>query len=139
MTSSCACGSVQVTIKQKPDFIYDCNCSLCQKVGGAWGYFAPEDVTTKGSTIAFSRTDKSAPIVEIHSCELCAATTHFVLTDVYRAEHPNSDQIGVNMRLFDPELLHGVEVHYPDGRAWSGEGPFGFRREAMTLSLDTPW
>lgn len=139
MTSTCACGGVEVTIDKKPDFIYDCNCSLCRKSGGAWGYFTSSLVSAVGTTAPFSRTDKLAPIVEIHSCPICSATTHFTLTDTYKSKHPNVDQVGVNMRLFDPEELAGIDVHYPNGKDWSGEGPFGFRREAMTISADSPW
>lgn len=139
MTNTCACGNVTVTIKRKPDYVFDCDCNLCRKSGAAWGYFAPEEVEAKGRTMAYSRNDKSIPIVAIHSCTECGSTTHFSLTDTYKAENPNIDQIGVNMRLFDHHQLSGVEIQFPNGSAWSGEGPFGFRRESMTLSSDTPW
>ncbi|MEM9668050.1 MAG: aldehyde-activating protein [Pseudomonadota bacterium] len=139
MTNTCACGSVTVTIKKKPDYIYDCDCNLCRKSGAAWGYFASDEVNADGRTIAFARRDKSIPIVEIHSCAICGSTTHFTLTDTYQTENPDVDQVGVNMRLFDPDQLDGVQIQYPNGSAWSGEGPFGFRREPVTLSSDTPW
>jgi len=139
MTNTCACGSVTVTVKRKPDFINDCDCNLCRKSGAAWGYFAADDVEADGRTIAFARKDKAVPIVEIHSCAVCGSTTHFTLTDAYQAEHPDVDQVGVNMRLFDADQLDGVQVQYPNGSAWSGEGPFEFRREPMTLSSENPW
>ena len=139
MTNTCACGSVRITITQKPDFIYDCDCTLCRKSGAAWGYFAPDEVNADGQTIAFARNDKETPIVEIHSCAVCGSTTHFALTDAHRAKNPDVDQVGVNMRLFDADQLDGVEVQYPNGSAWSGEGPFGFRRKSVTLSSENPW
>jgi hypothetical protein len=139
MTSTCACGAVEITIGKPPEYIYDCNCSLCRKTGAAWGYFAPAEVTSVGETIPFIRKDKLQPIVAIHSCAQCATTTHFVLTDSYKAQHPGIDQIGVNMRLFDPETLVGITVHYPNGKDWSGEGPFGFRRKALKISAKSPW
>ena len=43
------------------------------------------------------------------------------------------------MRLFDPEALTGIEIHYPDGKAWSGEGPFGFRKPSLVIGPETPW
>ena len=139
MTSTCICGAVSVTIDKKPEFIYDCDCSLCRKSGGAWGYFASSAVTTTGTTVPFVRKDKAAPIVEIHSCESCGATTHFELTQSYQSENPSFDQVGVNMRLFSPDELEGVDVYYPNGKDWSGEGAFGFRREQMKISRDLPW
>ncbi|MEL7128497.1 MAG: aldehyde-activating protein [Pseudomonadota bacterium] len=139
MTSTCACGTIEISIKKTPDFIFDCNCSLCRKVGAAWGYFKSADVSVLGHTASYSRVDTSTPIVEIHSCKVCSATTHFVLTDAYQAKFPDIDQVGVNMRLFDPEALVGVDVQYPNGKDWSGDGPFGFRRNAMTISDEHPW
>jgi hypothetical protein len=139
MTGTCLCGAVRVTIDARPEFINDCNCSLCRKAGAAWGYFPSASVTTAGSTLAFSRTDKTAPAVAVHSCSTCAATTHFVLTEAFRAGHPDVDVVGVNMRLFDPTELDGVELRFPNGRDWAGEGPYDFRRPAMTIGASSPW
>ncbi|MCA8899646.1 MAG: GFA family protein [Hyphomonas sp.] len=139
MTGTCLCGAVSVTIDAKPDFIHDCNCSLCRKSGGAWGYFPPAAVTTTGGTRAYARTDKSAPAVEVHTCETCATTTHWVRTEAFKAQYGMNDLVGVNMRLFDPDALTGVEVRFPDGKGWTGEGEFGFRRTALTLSETVRW
>ena len=128
-----------MTVKRKPDYIYDCDCNLCRKSGAAWGYFTADEVTSEGPTIAFARKDKTDPIVEIHSCAVCGSTTHFTLTETYQAEHPGVDQVGVNMRLFDANQLDGVEIQYPNGSEWSGDGPFGFRRNPQTLSSKNPW
>lgn len=139
MTANCLCGAVSVTIDAKPDFINDCNCSLCRKVGGAWGYFPSSAVTTTGSTVAFVRRDKHPPGVEIHACQTCATTTHWVLTTSFKEQNRTADQMGVNMRLFDPDELKGVEVRFPNGKDWPGQGDFGYRRAAMTISDSTPW
>lgn len=139
MTCTCICGAVSVTIETKPEFIYDCNCSLCRKSGGAWGYFTSSAVMVKGVTAPFVRKDKLVPMVEVHSCEQCGATTHFVLTQSYQIKSPSADQVGVNMRLFAPDVLEGINVHYPNGNEWSGEGAFDFRRKKMKISEDLPW
>ncbi|MEM7687462.1 MAG: aldehyde-activating protein [Pseudomonadota bacterium] len=139
MTGHCAYGAVSVTITNKPAFINDCNCSLCRKVGAAWGYFPSSDVSAKGHTSCFSRSDKGEPAVAVHSCAACGTTTHFGLTDSFKDRHPEADQMGVNMRLFDPERLADVEVRYPDGRAWSGEGDYAFRSEPKIIGQTTFW
>jgi hypothetical protein len=38
--------------------------------------------------------------------------------------------MGANMRLFDSEELTGISLHFPDGKAWSGQGEFGMRRDS---------
>jgi hypothetical protein len=139
MTANCLCGAVSVTIEAKPEFIHDCNCSLCRKAGAAWGYFNSTSATITGETASFIRRDKKTPGAEVHSCKICAATTHFVLTKSFREQNESADLVGVNMRLFDPEELKGVEVRFPNGRDWPGEGPFGYRRTAMTISDRLRW
>lgn len=139
MTANCLCGSVSVTIDAKPDFIFDCNCSLCRKTGSAWGYFKPEAVTTDGETVGYARSDKTLAAVDVHSCRSCGATTHWVRTDAFKDTHKVNDMVGVNMRLFDPDLLDGVPVQFPDGKTWTGEGAFGFRRDGFTIGHDARW
>ncbi len=133
---SCHCGRVSVQTEKRPDFIHECNCTLCQKTGATWGYFGPEQVAIKGHTISYSRTDKPEAGVSIHFCPHCGSTTHFELTDAAIAKFGNT-MLGVNMRLADESDLQGVELRYPDGRAWSGEGEFGYVREPRTLGQRT--
>jgi hypothetical protein len=139
MTGACLCGAVRVTIDTTPDFVNDCNCTLCRKVGAAWSYFGSASVAVHGETAGFVRADKPNAGVAVQSCATCGATTHFVLTEDFRRQHPTADVVGVNMRLFDPDALAGVEVRFPDGKAWSGEGPYGFRRAPLKLDADTRW
>lgn len=139
MTGTCLCGAVSVTLQARPDFIHDCNCSLCRKSGAGWGYFPSAVVTTGGRTLSFARTDKNPPGVEVHSCASCGATTHFVLTEMFQKQNEAADLVGVNMRLFEPDQLNGIEVRFPNGKDWAGEGAFGYRREAVTISETSNW
>ncbi|MEM9839196.1 MAG: aldehyde-activating protein [Pseudomonadota bacterium] len=139
MTGECSCGSVRVTIDQPPAYINQCNCSLCDRAGAAWGYFATASVEVVGTTRSFERDDRLRPSVAVHQCEECGDTTHFALTDTFKAENPSADQMGVNMKLFRDDDLLGIEVRFPDGRGWSGDGPFGHFREAVVISGEPPW
>jgi len=139
MTGNCLCGAVSVTIQERPDFIHDCNCSMCRKSGGAWGYFSPATVTVTGDTISYLRNDKDNAAAEVHTCRTCGTTTHWALSDAFRAQNESADIMGVNMKIFDPHALAGVEVRFPDGKAWAGSGPFEYRRDAMTISAALPW
>ena len=139
MTGTCICGDVTVAIDHAPAFVNDCDCSLCRRTGAAWGYFTSASVITQGETTAFVRQDTPDAAVELHACPRCAVTTHFVLTESYRAAHPEADQVGVNMKLFDPAELAGVERRFPDGRNWDGESAYGFRRESVTMTEEAAW
>ncbi|MBO9575875.1 MAG: aldehyde-activating protein [Sphingobium sp.] len=132
LTLSCQCGQVRVQIEQRPDHINACNCLLCSKSGAYWAYFHPSQVQVEGATTGYCRDDKDDPSAELHFCPKCGATTHFTLTPSAVARFGNG-MMGVNMRLADEGDLAGLELRYPDGRAWSGEGDFTYVREALIL------
>ena len=132
MTLDCLCGRVRIRLDKKPDHINECNCTLCSKTGARWAYFHPSEVSVEGGTRGYSRGDKEDPAAEIQFCETCGATTHFILTESAVARFGNS-MMGVNMWLAAEHDLAGLELRYPDGRAWSGDGPFSYLREARLL------
>lgn len=129
---SCQCGGVRISVASLPGFLHDCNCTLCSKTGAIWAYHHPGEVSVTGATSGYQRRDKAEPGVEIRFCPTCGTTTHFVLTAASIAVHGDV-QLGVNMRLADECDLPGVELRFPDGRAWSGSGAFGYVREPRIL------
>jgi hypothetical protein len=80
----------------------------------------------------WTRTDKPDPAADVRFCPACGTTTHFILTEAAAARFGNT-VMGVNMRLADERDLAGIELRYPDGRAWSGDGEFGYVREARVI------
>jgi hypothetical protein len=129
---SCHCGEVQVTTEKRPDFIHECNCSICSKSGAQWGYFHPSEVAVEGSPGTYRRADKDEPGAQFHFCPNCGSATHFTLTEDAVAKFGNT-VMGVNMRLADERDLAGIELRYPDGRGWAGEGEFGYVRAARVI------
>lgn len=129
---SCHCGAVCIEVRSRPEFLHECNCTLCSKAGASWGYFKPEDVTVAGQTTGYSRTDKAEPAVAVHFCPTCGSTTHFRLMPAAVAVHGDV-QTGVNMRLADQDQLAGVELRFPDGRNWLGSGDFGYVRDSLII------
>lgn len=133
MTLSCLCGRIRLGVENRPEYINACNCTLCAKTGARWGYYAPADVTVDGDAKGYRRADKDEPNAEVRFCPDCGSTTHFVLTEGAVAKFGGNTLMGVNMALADERELTGVEVRYPDGRAWSGAGGFGYRREPRII------
>lgn len=138
MHAECLCGAVRVTIAARPDYINDCNCTLCRKSGGVWGYFPGADVRVEGETAGMVRPDMDEPAVEMRFCPKCGSTTHWVLTRSYQAAHPDTDRVGVNMRLFDPGALIGAELRFPDGLNWTQVTPRQ-RRSPLRIGPDFRW
>lgn len=129
---SCLCGAVRVETAKRPDFVHECNCTLCAKTGARWGYFHPDEVTVSGATHGYSRSDKDEPSADLRFCPACGSTTHFALTEAAAAKHGNV-MLGVNLRLADEADLAGIELRFPDGRAWPGAGEFAYVREAVVF------
>ena len=124
---SCHCGAVSLSLDERPEYVNECNCTLCSKSGARWAYFDPSVVHVEGETSGYRRADKAEPGAQIHFCRQCGATTHFTLTEATVARFGNT-LMGVNTRLADEQDLAGVELRYPDGRAWPGEGEFSYVR-----------
>lgn len=129
---SCLCGQVRIELDKRPDFVNACNCTLCSKTGAQWSYFHPSEVTVAGETRQYRRRDKDDPAASVHFCGDCGSTTHFTLTESAIAQHGNV-QAGVNMLLANEDDLAGIELRYPDGRAWSGEPEFGYVRQPRII------
>lgn len=135
LTLSCLCGQIRLELKKKPGHINECNCTLCSKSGARWAYFHPSDVRVEGATRGYCREDKTDPAANIHFCGTCGSTTHFTLTESAAAKFGNG-MMGVNMWLAHEDDLAGLELRFPDGRAWSGEGDFGDVRDARILGRE---
>jgi hypothetical protein len=112
-TGTCHCGAVTLAIAVRPEYLNDCNCSLCTKLGALWGYFNPAEVTISGETGTYIRSDLKTPGLAAHFCKRCGCTTHWKPLPVWP-----QDRMGVNMRLFSPAAVEGIEIRHPDGRAW---------------------
>ena len=129
---TCLCGRVRIEASRRPDFINECNCTLCSKSGARWAYFHPSEVVVEGETTGYSRQDKEDPATEIRVCATCGSTTHFRLTASGVSRFGDS-QMGINVRLADEKDLAGIELRFPDGRAWPGQGSFSYVQEARII------
>ena len=111
-TGHCHCQAITLTIAASPLDLNGCNCTLCTKTGGLWGYFDPADVAITGQTGGYVRRDLT-PFLTTHFCPRCGVVTHWSpLPDA------RQNRMGVNMRLFPPEATHGLETRHHDGRSW---------------------
>ena len=113
-TGHCHCRTVTLTIARQPDYLNECNCTLCTTRGAHWGYFRPAEVTTAGATTVYVRRDMPEPALATHFCPVCGATTHW--TSIMREPY---DRMGVNMLLFPAAAREGVELRAVDGLSWA--------------------
>ncbi len=127
MRGSCHCGRVAIRTPGPPAILNQCNCTLCTKLGALWGYYPASDVAIVGEPRAYLRADAESPRLSFHFCGACGATTHWSAIEPSAAP-----RLGVNMRLFEPAELQGIEVRYGDRRnAGRGDPPRQYREPAI--------
>jgi hypothetical protein len=44
LTGSCHCGAVRIQVDRKPRRLTRCNCSICRRHAGLWGYYDKSEV-----------------------------------------------------------------------------------------------
>jgi len=112
LEGSCDCGAVRVELDDAPGDVTHCNCGLCRRYGALWSYFQPSRVRLlppQGATTIHKRAKRN---LEFHFCKACGCVTHWAPVDKRYA------RMGVNMRLFAPEILAQLPVVECDGASW---------------------
>jgi len=110
LEGTCHCGKVRITLPSAPVQATSCNCSLCRRLGALWVYYPFGTVRIQGhpeNTMGYIWGDKTLRTMR---CSSCGCITHWEpLPPEAGVKH------GVNLRLFDPELLGTVKVRHLDG------------------------
>jgi len=110
LVGTCHCGAVTIELPSAPEKATSCNCSICRRLGAVWTYYEFGIVKVTGHpehTQEYIQGDRTLSTVR---CSTCGCTTHWEpLKPEPGARH------GVNLRNFDPKLLHSVLVRRFDG------------------------
>ena len=116
--ATCHCGAVSICLSDKPTEVYECNCSICRRLGVLWAYYHCDDVKFEkgeGTTNAYAWNNK---VLEFHSCSQCGCTTHWAATD-----RSFKERMGVNARLIDGLHRKNTKLGFVDhgdiGYFWS--------------------
>ena len=112
---SCHCGSIKISIPQKPRSVTDCNCSICRRYSPLWAYYPAPKVSIRGGRAALSSYSWGTRGIRFMRCAKCGCMTHWEAT-----KQPRSSRMGVNTRnVVDPDILEGVRIRRLDGaRTW---------------------
>lgn len=106
---SCHCGRIQLVLRETPPDAGECNCSICRRTGGLWHHCAPDKVTAEGEAVGYVQGDRT---LTTWHCGECGCTTHWTPVD------PAYPRMGVNLRMFDPELWRDLPRRFIDGASY---------------------
>ncbi len=107
--ASCHCGAVQFDIESPPGDVNSCNCSICRRYGALWAYYQRGQLhfaVENGETERYSWGDRD---LEFHRCRVCGCVVYWMAVD------RTYERMGINARLFPPEVLADIPVRYSDG------------------------
>ena len=108
IVASCHCQAVRIEVPAPPEYLNECQCSVCRRYGVAWGYYQREQVriASAPATEFYAYGEKN---LEFHRCRVCGCVTHWLDTD------PAGRRMAVNGRLLAPEDVAAVPVKRPPG------------------------
>lgn len=140
--AACHCGAVRFEIAEAPEWVLDCNCTLCRRYGALWWY--PEgDAGKLASTPGPDVTDTYVwgdEWLAFHRCKTCGCLTHMVAI----AEKPPF-VYGVNARMMlglDPSKVQLRQIdNGHTGVFWtkSNEPPIPSRHPPMAPPGPDDW
>lgn len=109
MKLSCHCNSIEIEIKETPERLLSCNCSICHRYGSLWGYYPQEEVTISTSAEIGEYCRESANLIFCH-CTRCGCLTH------YKSGPEAQERVyGLNFRMAPRSETEKLPVRRFDG------------------------
>lgn len=105
LKTTCHCGNVTISLKQKPATLRLCDCPICNRLGAVWADMSIEDVDLSfvaEQTTVYNWGDND---YDMHHCKKCGCTTHYSAT-----KNATSNEIGINFRMFDPSIIKSIPI-----------------------------
>lgn len=106
--ATCHCGAVTVTAPRTPEYVNECQCSICRRYAAAWAYYPISEVKLQlnkegTATKQYIWGDRD---IAFHFCESCGCVVCWWPAD---ASHPEAKMVGINSRMMPPEDVARVE------------------------------
>jgi hypothetical protein len=109
---SCHCGAIRLAVSDPPEDLASCNCSLCRRTGGLWGFYRPDQVAVEDPDARLAGYVQGDETLTTWHCGRCGCITHWSPRD------PGLDRMGVNLRMFEPEVWEPLPRRLVDGASW---------------------
>jgi hypothetical protein len=118
MRAACHCTAVRFEVAELPDWVLDCNCTLCRRYGAIWAYPKADAVNFVQGADATDTYVWGDEMLAFHRCRHCGCVTHMTALD---ADPPRV--YGVNVRMIPTLDPRSVRLRQKDnghtGFFWS--------------------
>jgi hypothetical protein len=110
INGKCHCGAVSFQFQPTPEWLTQCNCSICRRLGGLWAHAAVNEIIIEAKPDATSRYIWGDKSIAFHSCRTCGCSTHWENLD-----QEDLSRMAVNMRLAEPADIESILIRRFDG------------------------
>ncbi|MCG9695509.1 aldehyde-activating protein [Shewanella sp. Isolate11] len=116
----CHCGNVKLSINRLTETATRCNCSICQRYAGVWGYFSESEVSVTVGELGLDSYEQGDKFLSVKRCKHCGCVTHYTCSERYKKLAleqglDNGDRFAVNYNMFPRELIAQLTIKYLDG------------------------
>jgi hypothetical protein len=142
--AACHCEAVKFEIAEPPNWVLDCNCTLCRRYGALWTYFRGPEGQAKllktpdpAATEAYTWQDGD---LAFHRCKTCGCVTHIVAA---KADPPVIYAVNCRMiAALDPATVTVRQIdNSHSGYFWTAadEPPLASRHPPMPKPGPEDW
>jgi hypothetical protein len=108
--AACHCGAVRIVVPAKPEFLVDCNCSICKRNAALWAFYESDSIELSGHPENITAYVWGSRTIRTMFCKVCGCATH------WEPIGPEAGtRIGVNARNLELSEIEGIEVRRFDG------------------------
>jgi len=106
---TCHCGKVTYEYSPAPEYIVECNCSICRRLAARWAYADSSEINIvcgHDDLIKYIWGDK---MIAFCTCRNCGCTTHYESVDA------KYTRMAVNTRMMETNEIKDIPVRFFDG------------------------
>jgi hypothetical protein len=110
LVADCHCGRIRIEVAGAPEYLIDCNCSICRRYGALWAFYPLQGARIQGAAEHADGYIWGEKTITTFRCSHCGCVTH------WEPLQPRTDsKFAINARLLAPDALREVRVRRFDG------------------------
>lgn len=115
LIADCHCGRVRIEVAGSPEYLVDCNCSICRRYGALWAFYKLQAARIEGAEQHADGYIWGEKTISTFHCRHCGCVTHWLPLQ------PKPDgSFAINARLLPPTVTQDLRVRRFDGAvSWS--------------------